>query len=87
MENHKLNEVLNDTRHLFLEKMYREDIISKAQMQKMYQYSVVVHKPSFFGRIWKRVWKKEDHLYYRVVKFVDDEEDLYSLTKMWDDLE
>ncbi len=51
---------VNKIKEIFLEKMMEQKIISEEQMKEMNQYCLVIAEKSFFGKIWDKIFWKEN---------------------------
>lgn len=65
-----LTEELNRGKEMFVSSMLKEEIISEEQAETMQKYSIVIAQKGFFGKLWDKIFKKEDSAYFFVVKIV-----------------
>lgn len=67
-----LTETGNNLKEIFLDKMLKEEHITEEQKDKMNKYCFVISEKSFFGKIWDKIyWKDNDEMKILVVKIVE----------------
>lgn len=66
-----LTEHSNDVKEIFLENMLLEGCITQEQFDNMKNYCIVVAEKGYFGRIWDKIfWKNDDDMNIATVKII-----------------
>ncbi len=56
----QLTEEVNSMKEIFLDRMVRENIISKDSVSEMNKYCFVIIEKGFFGKVWDKIFFKKD---------------------------
>jgi len=79
---------VNSAKNLILSILFNDNVIT-AEQYKHYRvnYAIIIKKPSFFSRLWKKVRNADDKQYVIVRQFmwVDDKIDLFDDKKPVDE--